>query len=203
VRPYFESNDTAAVAFWLVFFGWGLIEWAWMGRERRAARRRGEHRSAADKGTAALFFFAIYGGGALAFAAAYNARWAAIGGPRPLVFGIGLVLIVVGVVMRQWAIRTLGRFHTAQVRILDDHALVTAGPYRVVRHPSYAAGLVADVGLGLALGNWLSLVVFVGLLAAVMVRRIHVEEEALREGLGEGVYDSFAAGRARLLPGVW
>jgi hypothetical protein len=36
-----------------------------------------------------------------------------------------------------------------------------------------------------------------------MVRRIHVEEDALRRGLGTDVYDRYAEGRARLVPGVW
>ena len=146
---------------------------------------------------------AIYGGFALAFLAAYQARWAAIGGPRWLSFSLGVALMVAGIAGRQWAIHTLGPLFTREVRIQDGHTLVTVGPYRVVRHPSYAAGLVSDAGVGLALGNWLSLVFAVVPILVVMVRRIRVEEDALRRGLGADVYDRYAATRARLIPGVW
>ncbi|MBV9283834.1 MAG: isoprenylcysteine carboxylmethyltransferase family protein [Acidimicrobiia bacterium] len=108
-----------------------------------------------------------------------------------------------GIAVRQWAIHTLGHLFTREVRIQEGHTVVAAGPYRVVRHPSYAAGLVSDLGFGLALGNWLSVVTCVLPILAVMIRRIRVEEEALREGLGDGVYDEYASGRARLIPGIW
>jgi len=38
---------------------------------------------------------------------------------------------------------------------------------------------------------------------AVMLRRIAVEEDALRRGLGPGEYERYAAGRPRLVPGIW
>ena len=171
--------------------------------EARRLRKAGLGRSREDKGTAGQFFLAIYGGFALAFLAAYNATWAAIGGPRWLPFGLGIALTVAGIAVRQWSISTLGHLFTRQVRIQEGHTVVTTGPYRLVRHPSYAAGLLSDFGFGLALGNWLSIVLLVAPILAVMIRRIGVEEEALRDGLGEGVYDQYAAGRARLIPGIW
>lgn len=202
MQPLFESNSAAAAIFWVVFFGWGALEWGGTVAEARRLRRAGLGRSREDKGTAGQFFLAIYGGIVLAFIAAYNATWAAVGGPRWLPFGVGIAMTVAGVVIRQWAILTLGPLFTRQVRIQEGHTVVTNGPYRLVRHPSYAGGLLSDFGLGLALGNWLSIVAYAGPILAVMIRRIRVEEDALRDGLG-GAYDQYAAGRARLIPGVW
>jgi protein-S-isoprenylcysteine O-methyltransferase Ste14 len=54
------------------------------------------------------------------------------------------------------------------------------------------------VGIGLALGNWAAAVVP----TAGLVVRIHFEERALLEGLGEP-YRRFAASRAHLSPGLW
>ena len=130
-------------------------------------------------------------------------KWAAIPGPRWLWFGLGMTFIVAGNIGRQWSIHTLGFMFTRQVRIQEGHTLVTSGPYRMVRHPSYATGLVADAGFGLALGNWLSILAVVGFILVAMVRRISVEEDALRRGLGPGEYERYAAGRARLVPGIW
>jgi protein-S-isoprenylcysteine O-methyltransferase Ste14 len=80
--------------------------------------------------------------------------------------------------------------------------VVSDGPYRWVRHPSYVGLLVALAGLGLMLTDWASLAVAVLLPLATLVWRIRVEERALRDGLG-AAYGDYAAGRKRLLPGVW
>jgi len=127
--------------------------------------------------------------------------WTAWGSSRA-VFVVGFVVLVAGIVVRQWSHRTLGRFHQAVVTVHDDHRIVTDGPYRFVRHPMYAGSAVAFLGTGLALGTWIGLALtFLGTLPA-MLRRIHVEERALNNGLGER-YKEYAAGRSRLLPGIW
>ena len=59
------------------------------------------------------------------------------------------------------AIKTLGRFFTFDVRVVEDQHIVTSGPYKLVRHPSYTGMMLAFAGMGLALGNWLSLLVLI------------------------------------------
>ena len=49
----------------------------------------------------------------------------------------GLAIFVCGVALRMWAIATLGRLFTYDVAIQAGHRVVTSGPYRWVRHPSY------------------------------------------------------------------
>ena len=71
----------------------------------------------------------------------------------------GVVLFVAGLILRWWAIITLGRFFTVDVTIEKDHELVERGPFRIVRHPSYTGVLLAFVGLGMSLGNWAALLV--------------------------------------------
>ncbi len=123
-------------------------------------------------------------------------------GASEAVFFLGIAVLCLGVVVRQWSHRTLGRFHQALVTIQSDHQVITNGPYRLVRHPMYAGSAIAFLGVGLALGTWPGLgLVFVGTLPA-MVRRIRVEEDALHNSLG-AEYRNYANGRARLLPGVW
>ena len=79
---------------------------------------------------------------------------------------------------------------------------MTGGPYRWVRHPSYTAELVAFTGIGLALGNWLSLLAAATLPLLALLVRIRVEEAALLTSLGEP-YRTSADGTKRLLPRVW
>lgn len=117
-------------------------------------------------------------------------------------FAVGLVLMWLGIALRQWAVWTLGRFFTVVVRVTDEQTVVDRGPYAWVRHPSYTGLLLTLLGLGLALGNWLSVLALVVVPTIGLVVRIRVEERALLTALGEP-YRAYAEHRRRLLPGVW
>jgi len=88
------------------------------------------------------------------------------------------------------------------VRVHPGQTVVERGPYRWVRHPSYSGLLIFFVGLGLALSDWLSVVVLAVLPAAGLLVRIRSEERALLGALGEE-YRRYAATRRRLFPGIW
>ena len=118
---------------------------------------------------------------------------------RGLVFGIGVAIFCCGVAVRWWAIRTLGEYFTFSVMTSRDQPIVTTGPYRYVRHPGYTGGTVSRFGLGLALGNWLSLVVVVLVPLIGTIYRIRVEEAALLESLGDD-YQAYADAHKRLIP---
>ncbi len=81
-------------------------------------------------------------------------QWPAAALPhhRSFVFA-GVVLFVAGLLLRWWAIITLGRFFTVDVTIEKDHELVERGPFRMVRHPSYTGVLLAFVGFGFDSGQ--------------------------------------------------
>jgi protein-S-isoprenylcysteine O-methyltransferase Ste14 len=117
-------------------------------------------------------------------------------------FVAGLVLMCVGIAIRQWALTTLGRFFTIDVRVQSGQIVVEGGPYRWVRHPSYTGLIVTFLGLGLALDNWGSLALAAIVPTAGLVYRIHFEERALLDGLGEP-YRRYAENRPRLFPGIW
>jgi protein-S-isoprenylcysteine O-methyltransferase Ste14 len=117
-------------------------------------------------------------------------------------FAAGLALMLAGIVVRQWAVAMLGRSFTVVVRVREGQEVIDTGPYRWVRHPSYTGMLMTFTGYGLALGNWISILLAVLAPLAGIVVRIHFEEQALLEGLGEP-YRRFAEGRKRLVPGVW
>src|SRR5665213_2493171 len=96
----------------------------------------------------------------------------------------------------------LGQFFTVQVHVRSGQTVVDTGPYQWVRHPSYTAIIMSFVGIGVALSNWLSLLVLIVVPTIGLVIRIRVEEKALLEALGEP-YREFSAKRARLVPKVW
>jgi protein-S-isoprenylcysteine O-methyltransferase Ste14 len=101
-----------------------------------------------------------------------------------------------------WSIRTLGRFFRYEVVVQEGHRVVDTGPYRLVRHPSYTGSLLAFLGIGIALDNWLSVAAALGLPLLGFLRRIAVEEAALTSELGDA-YRSYKERTRRLVPGIW
>ena len=166
-----------------------------------ALRTAGSRAPRRDRGSKAVISLGIFV--AVLLAVQLSSRWS--GGTMRwpwLPYCLGAVLVVGGVGIRVWAVLTLGRWFTTVVRVAEDQQVVSEGPYRWVRHPSYLGLLVALAGLGLMLTDWASLAVAVLLPLSTLVWRIRVEVRALRDGLG-AAYGDYAAGRKRLLPGVW
>jgi len=112
---------------------------------------------------------------------------------------IGCCLFAFGVVLRWYSIIYLGRFFTTNVAIANDHRLIDTGPYRFIRHPSYTGGLLTVLGLSLTFQNWAPLLIIFVPSCAVQLWRIHIEEEALRGGLGDP-YRSYMQRTKRLIP---
>ena len=118
------------------------------------------------------------------------------------VMALSLGCIWAGIALRWWSFRTLGRYFTFQVMTSADQPVITSGPYRLVRHPSYLALLLILAGIGLSYGNWLSLAALIVVPLAGFVNRIRVEEAALSTALGDR-YTAYASGRKRLIPFIW
>ena len=118
----------------------------------------------------------------------------------PIVFGTALM--AAGVALRRWALRYLGQWFSTVIRIQDGQTVVREGPYRWIRHPSYAGPILSAVGLGLALGTWSSLGILTVCFLLGYGWRIHHEENVLLAGMGDE-YRAYCESTARLVPGVW
>ena len=123
--------------------------------------------------------------------------------PHPQTFYvIGLSLFLLGLIIRWIAIIHLGRFFTVNVAIADDHQLITTGPYRYVRHPSYTGTLLIFLGFGLCMLNIFSLAAVFLPITAAFLWRMHVEELALKQAFGDR-YIFYAASTRRLIPHLY
>lgn len=193
MRPAFAGNVVATV----IFVGTVVV---WMLLEVPQAIRRRAGATESDRGSLWLLR-GLAGASALLAAASLHVGAAAI--PfAPALYVAGMTLLWAGIALRWWCFRTLGRYFTFRVVTSADQAVVTSGPYRHLRHPSYAAILLALTGIGLSYGNWLSLAAITLIPLAGFVYRIHIEEGALSAALGSA-YTDYAKGRKRLLPLVW
>jgi protein-S-isoprenylcysteine O-methyltransferase Ste14 len=107
-----------------------------------------------------------------------------------------------GLAIRFWAIAALGRAFRTTVEVDPGQTVVSTGPYRWVRHPSYSGLLLIVTGFGLGAGNWLALAICAALPLPALLWRIHVEEAELTAVLGDR-YRAYQAHTKRLIPGLW
>jgi protein-S-isoprenylcysteine O-methyltransferase Ste14 len=97
---------------------------------------------------------------------------------------VGLAIIIIGILLRIYAIRSLGRMFTVDVTIREGHALKQDGIYGIIRHPSYSASLLTFLGFAMSLNNWVSLPVAMIPVFIAFAVRIRIEETALIGAFG-------------------
>jgi protein-S-isoprenylcysteine O-methyltransferase Ste14 len=199
-RPYFDTAPAGTLLLLLVM-AWGLLEFVKFLRVQEAQ----EWRAGATRIRAPGFWVAsaacaiawetwLYLAPAIVPAAAIR--------PGALAFSAGLVLFLLGIGLRGWSFAALGRYSTYGIVVSPAQPVVATGPYRLLRHPSYAGALLICSGAGLMSANWAGVAAMTLLPLAVTVWRIHLEEDALVTGLGDR-YRAYAALRKRLVPLIW
>ena len=82
--------------------------------------------------------------------------------------------------LKWWAILSLGPFWTFRVIVIPGTTRVVSGPYRFVPHPNYVAVVGEFVGIALIAGARVSGPAALLVFAALLVKRIAVEERTLR-----------------------
>ncbi len=128
----------------------------------------------------------VIGGAAVALAPPPGA-WPV---PAAALFAAGAIVVAV-------SLATLGRsFAILPAR----RALVTRGPYRLIRHPAYAGELAMVLACALAAPSWPVATLAMIAVPAVVVR-IAVEERVMTADPAHAAYR--ARVRWRLVPGLW
>jgi protein-S-isoprenylcysteine O-methyltransferase Ste14 len=193
VQPLYMMDGWAALVFWTLFVLWAVAERVTFERLRGVPRDR-----ARDRGSLVALVVVYWTAIVLGFAVALAMPSAAITWHRHLLVYLGAGFLLGGLVLRQYAIITLGRLHTLDVTTRAGQPVVEAGLYRWIRHPSYAGSLLTAAGILLCSTNWLSLVCYL-LVIGGYGYRIRVEERALAEDLGDE-YRGYMRRTKRLIP---
>ncbi len=176
---------------------WAISEF-WIGARHRSGKRN----EVRDHGTLRLLIVTIYVCIALAVWLSYTgpmrfpAEW-----HRPL-FSAGCGMMIAGMALRWWSIRTLAQFFTVDVAIREGHQLIRSGPYVLLRHPSYTGALLTFYGFGIALGDGLSALIIIVPITAAFLWRMRIEERVLAEAFPTD-YPAYAKHTKRLLPYLW
>jgi protein-S-isoprenylcysteine O-methyltransferase Ste14 len=135
----------------------------------------------------------------IAYPIAFVRAWSFPERAQLSLFVVGILLMLSGSLLRRYCWRTLGKYFTGDVQAQRDQPVIRDGPYRWVRHPSYTGGMMMFIGVGLALGSWVSVVLLAIATIAAYGYRVVVEERALLETIGEP-YGRFMKERKRFIP---
>jgi protein-S-isoprenylcysteine O-methyltransferase len=184
--------------------GWFLAGYAGVGGFfglEAATRRRGTasslDASSDDRGTTRLIVAAYATSITIAplLRRSRSARSPRIAAP------IGVGLQALGLTLRWWSMRTLGRSYTRTLRTEEAQPVVDTGPYAVIRHPGYAGSLLVWTGFTLTSRSVPVVVAVAALLGTAYQRRITAEESLLRRELP--AYAGYCRRTKKLIPLLW
>jgi protein-S-isoprenylcysteine O-methyltransferase len=183
-----------ATVFTIIFALWGISEVA------ISTLMRSRTQGATDQGTLKLVLIAAYASIGVAVYLGINDDGVFA---RPSAAGIiGLAMIVLGMLVRGYAIATLRRFFTVNVTVHEGHRLIRSGPYRLIRHPAYSGTLLSFYGFAVGVENvWAAIILIVPITYAFFVR-MRVEEAVLRDAF-PAEYPAYERETRRLLPFVY
>ncbi len=121
--------------------------------------------------------------------------------PVPIVM-LAFGMMVASSVLTSWAMR-VNAFFSSHARIQDDRGqtVVSAGPYRFVRHPGYTGAIIFNLAGPILLSSLPALFVGIAMLLLFVVRTV-LEDRMLLAGL-TGYREYAAKVRSRLVPFVW
>jgi protein-S-isoprenylcysteine O-methyltransferase len=183
----------------LVF--WGAYVWAFLPEWRvvQGGIEGAKSADSKDSGSIRVLLGGMWVSLFLAFPLAFVGTWSFSRRVRLPMFAVGVSLILLGSLLRRYCWRTLGQYFTGDVRARSDQPVIRTGPYSLVRHPSYTAGMMMFIGIGLGLGNWLSLALLTVATIATYSYRVVVEERTMLDTIGEP-YGSYMKERKRFIP---
>jgi protein-S-isoprenylcysteine O-methyltransferase Ste14 len=119
---------------------------------------------------------------------------------NPVLSSLGVILCAAGMAFLVWGRQHLGKNWSQTVAVKKGHELVTSGPYRYVRHPMYAGGLVASVASAVVCGGaWVFLLVILGTL---FLWRIGAEDKLMEQQFPDE-YPDYKKRTWALIPFVW
>lgn len=184
-----------ALIFWAVYIWAFMPEWKVVQGGIEGAKSS----DSKDSGSMRVLLGGMWISLFLAFPLAFVGAWSFTKRVQLPMFAVGVSLILLGSLLRRYCWRTLGQYFTGDVRARSDQPVIRTGPYSLVRHPSYTAGMMMFIGIGLALGNWVSLALLTIATIATYSYRVVIEERTLLDTIGEP-YGSYMKERKRFIP---
>ncbi len=115
---------------------------------------------------------------------------------------LGFVFLTLSTILLNWAM-VVNPYFEPTVRIQKErgHKAISSGPYKIVRHPGYLAGILLTLSMPLILGSAFTFVP-VGIYAVLFMIRTSLEDRTLHEEL-DGYAEYAQQVKYKLFPGIW
>ncbi len=113
---------------------------------------------------------------------------------------LSLVLVLTSYLFLFWVFH-VNRFAASIIQVGAGQAVISTGPYRIVRHPMYFGMIVMWLFIPLALGSYFAWPAFALLIPGIVLRLLN-EERVLRREL-PGYAEYCLRSRFRLIPFLW
>lgn len=149
-----------------------------------------------------LLMSSFYGTFIFSFADATALHWTTISSNFAIIRYAGILIVLMGLVIRVISRWTLGRNFSANVQTTEDHRLITTGIYGSIRHPLYLGYLCLLIGYPICVGSIGGIVFGIILGIPAMIWRIHIEENALERWFSEE-YLLYKEKTCKLIPFLW
>ena len=115
---------------------------------------------------------------------------------------LGILLMVLGLLVRINSILTLGRYYTRTLLTVGEQDIIKKGLYKYIRHPGYLGTIFIWSAAGLAMQNGIIFITATILILISYHYRISNEEKMLMSTFGEK-YAEYKKHSWRLIPFVW
>jgi protein-S-isoprenylcysteine O-methyltransferase Ste14 len=117
-------------------------------------------------------------------------------------FAFGAFLIIIGLIIRIYAINTLKQHFTYRVTKIENHELIETGLYKMIRHPGYLGQLFIFIGTAVSFSNWLSILSMMVAVSIGYLFRIRIEERFMIEQMGQK-YLNYQKRTKKLIPFIF
>jgi protein-S-isoprenylcysteine O-methyltransferase Ste14 len=169
----YDVSDIAMISCWIVF---GVV-WAagaLLERRRGAKPAREGGRDTASAVAALCGVLAV---------TTPDSIWEPLVVASPAMRLAGIPILVASTAAAAWARVALGMMWSSGALARENHVLRTTGPYRLTRHPIYAAiiGMVAGTALCEGIGRW---ALIFGVVTAMLAVKARAEERLLLREFG-------------------
>jgi protein-S-isoprenylcysteine O-methyltransferase Ste14 len=115
---------------------------------------------------------------------------------------LGFAFFMTSTVLINWAMAVNQHFEpTVRIQKDRDHKVISSGPYRIVRHPGYLAGILYTLSIPLIIGSVLTFIP-VGSYTLLFIIRTSLEDSTLHEEL-DGYSEYAKQVKYKLVPGIW
>ena len=102
-----------------------------------------------------------------------------------IISSVGFIAYVIGIIGRNKAIRTLGKYWSTHIEIRNGQRIVQDGPYKYIRHPGYLSVIIEGLSIPGMLNAYFSLLGVIFIYTPAILVRAKLEDMEMEKKIGK------------------